>query len=582
MKRLLVTTAVEETWGQKQNILFLGDWCKLYKQRENWNKKVHDTVRYQGKDQNKFTIDHEYLVMLHEKIMCAVSKQLNKYHSTDYSLRHWRIIIGPWLSIFIPTIWERWENLKIAYLEHDFDEVFVTESSYCDFAKLDYKESVALLQKQDWNYQIYSDIILFQYKNACSIKLLKIKNQKNRLVSNKKKKSLIKRLQRFVDNMCSKIQKNYKVVFISSYFDIISLSKLSIMLRQFPRRYFQFDDDYFENKKEINERNITIEFNCKNDFESYLSKNLFKHIPYSYIEGFSILNKEVSKCNVNGKIIFSANAHFSNDFFKVWCAEQVRKNNSKLFISLHGGAIPSSMSAFARHEDLVSDKKIVWHKPLSKNQIRLPPNKFLRNKNVISENRKNVTIVGLDMGVYSYGHQSGPGSSLLLEDFNQKVVFIQKIKASLQKNIKVHPPTNPGWDIKNRYRDIFGEQIISPFESFSGAVYNSKIIVCTYPQTTFSEAMYSSIPTILLHTQEYWELCPEFDDLISTMMNAKIIFSDATLAAQHVSDVYFAPEIWWDSSEVVAARNLFYDYCLRTSDDWLSEWNSFFRCELVK
>jgi putative transferase (TIGR04331 family) len=496
-------------------------------------------------------------------------------------LRYWRIVIGPWLSIFVPTVWERWENLKVVFQDHDFNEVFVSEPDFCDFSKVDYAESNALLQDQKWNYQIYSDMILFQYSNACTIKACNVENHSSSYSAKRNKNSISNLVHRFIDKGIAKIQKNYKVVFISSYFDIRSLLKLSIKLRQFPRRYFQFDDVFFKNKTEVIKRNKTINFSCDNDFESYLSNNLFKHIPYSYIEGFNSLKEKAIQSNVNGKIIFTSNAHFSNDFFKVWCAEQVIKNESKLFISVHGGAIPSSMSAFARHEDIVSDKRIVWHKALNEKQVRLPPNKFIRARKIRLENNSDVTIVGLDLGIYSYGHQSGPNSSLILEDFNQKVEFIRKIPTSHQTNIKVFPYPHSGWDTKHRYVDIFGKAIISSSETFIDAICNSKIIVCTYPQTTFSEAMYSNTPVILLYIEEYWELRPEFKTLISIMKDAKIIFSDADLAAKHIGEIYAEPEIWWASHKVVTARNKFYELCLRTSDDWLAEWDLFFRRELA-
>jgi len=582
MKRLLVTTAVEETWGQEQDILFLGDWCKLYKTKEKWNNRVHDTVLFHEKNRVKFAADHEYLVILHEKVLSAVAKKLNEYHNTDHSLRYWRIVVGPWLSIFVPTIWERWESLKVAFLEHEFDEVFVADSSVCDFAKLDYQASAESLQEQILNYQIYSDIIQFQYGDSSSIKTLNVKNNFFYKVSSVPKKSITQILQRFIDNIMSKIQKKYNVVFISSYFDIISLFKLSIKLRQLPRRYFQFEDDLFQNKIEITDRKISIDLHCNNDFERYLSSNLFKNIPYSYVEGFSVLKERAFKCNVNGKIIFTSNSHFSNDFFKVWSAEQVINNNSKFFISVHGGAIPPSMCAFARHEDMVSDKYIVWHKALDKKQVQLPPHKFLKNKSRSLKNKMDVTIIGLDLGLYSYGHQSGTGSSLNLDDFNQKVAFIQNSSALLQKEIKVFPYPHPGWDTKSRYIDIFGEQVISSKDSFSDAIYTSKLIVCTYPQTTFSEAMFSNTPVVLLYVKEYWELQLEFNELLDAMIEAKIIFSDPTLAAQHVSEIYLKSEVWWESDIVVAARKLFHDSCLSLSNDWLTEWSLFFESELDK
>jgi len=582
MSKLLVTTAVEQTWGESQDLLFLGDWCKLYKQEKSWDKRVHQTVPYHRKDRVKFAHDHEYLIILHEKVLHAVSKKLNEYHNTRHSLRYWRIVIGPWLSIFVPTIFDRWESLKLVFLDYDFDEVFATQFTDFDFVKSDYQESTALIQSQKWNYQTYSDIILFQYKNKCVINKIDVVNEKSNINSNKPSRYLVKSMFRFIDNVMSKVQKNYKVVFVSSYFDIISIFRLSIKLKQLPRVYFNFHDHFLLKTKEINDRKVLIDFIVDSDFEKYLSINLFKNIPYSYIEGFQTLKNKALRCNLNGKIIFTANAHFSNDFFKIWSADQVCNKDSKLIISLHGGAIPSLMSSFSRHEDIVSDKKIVWHKSLNKKQIRLPPNKFLNKKIVTSKNKSGITVIGLDLGMYSYGHQSGPNSSLILEDFDQKVVFIENSSALFNGEVKIFPYSPSDWDIKSRYIDVFGEQIISPYKKFSDVINKSKIIVCTYPQTTFSEAMYSNTPVILLYVKEYWELRPEFNELLLTMKEAKIVFFDAILASKHISEIYSAPEEWWESDIVVSARNAFYDNCLRSSNDWLTEWGLFFKTELSK
>ena len=36
VNRLLVTTALEETWDTKKPMLFLGEWCKLYNRKKYW------------------------------------------------------------------------------------------------------------------------------------------------------------------------------------------------------------------------------------------------------------------------------------------------------------------------------------------------------------------------------------------------------------------------------------------------------------------------------------------------------------------------------------------------------------------
>jgi len=307
-----------------------------------------------------------------------------------------------------------------------------------------------------------------------------------------------------------------------------------------------------------------------------LSSNLFKHIPYNYLEGFEGLHRKADELKFRGDIVFTANAHFSNDFFKVWCAKQIEIKKSKFFISAHGGGIPSSISAFSDYELKVSDRKIVWHKPFEKKHVMLSPNKYVGSFKLKRMRRSNITIVSLDAGKYSNGRQSGPNSSLMLEDYNQKLNFIKNIPCELQQYTKIFPyPVSP-WNFQQRFSDVFGKKIISNSKSFDEAIYGSRIIVCTYPQTTFSEAMMSGIPTILLYTKKYWELAPEFDGLLSQLEEAKIVFSDPVLAANHISRIWDEPHNWWEGRVAAEARQEFASSCSNVKTNWASEWSLLF------
>ena len=44
---------------------------------------------------------------MYEKILKELSYELNKIHNKNFSLRAWRIIIGPWLNRFITVIFDR-------------------------------------------------------------------------------------------------------------------------------------------------------------------------------------------------------------------------------------------------------------------------------------------------------------------------------------------------------------------------------------------------------------------------------------------------------------------------------------------
>ena len=111
---LLVTTALEETWGTDEEILFLGEWCKLYDRKEIWQKREHTTLPFSWENRDQMYLDVEYLRELYERILPKLSAKLNEIHCTDHSVRYWRIFVGIWLGYFIQILFQRWASIDIA------------------------------------------------------------------------------------------------------------------------------------------------------------------------------------------------------------------------------------------------------------------------------------------------------------------------------------------------------------------------------------------------------------------------------------------------------------------------------------
>ena len=113
--------------------------------------------------------------------------------------------------------------------------------------------------------------------------------------------------------------------------------------------------------------------------------------------------------------------------------------------------------------------------------------------------------------------------------------------------------------------DFTGSLDTSP--SYKFVIQNSRLIVCTYPQTTFSEAMASGKSTILLYVPKYNELIPEAEPLLEILRNASIVFTDADMAAKHINQIWPTIDERWNSNEVENARNAYFDTALRIISD---------------
>ena len=112
MKKLLVTTAIEDTWGADEHIVFLGEWCRQYDRKKIWSKRSHEVLPFIWTDRQKFENDYLYLEDLYERVLDKFCIVLNDINNTNHKIKYWRMIIGPWLLIYISILWERWESLQ--------------------------------------------------------------------------------------------------------------------------------------------------------------------------------------------------------------------------------------------------------------------------------------------------------------------------------------------------------------------------------------------------------------------------------------------------------------------------------------
>ena len=577
----LVTTAIENTFGNGDYIIYLGEWCKKYSCKNAWSTRNYVVTKYHWKDRKKVQKDYNYLSELYERTLNIIYAKLNDIHNVDFSKKYWRIIIGPWLLTYISVLWDRWESIRIAENMCDEVKTIVPDKKENRSVASDYNSSIQLMVEDEWNYLMYCDIL--EWKKSPSIALIKQPFKSLGILKKREpiKSCLLHLILRVLDQILRLVWflDSYKVLLHNSYFPLDKVVRIYLRFFQFPRLHFEFEKKInFGRMNEVN-RYSGKQTSKNSGFEGFLSEQIFKDMPKAYLEGYNCLLK-YSQSLPKAELIVTANSHYGNEIFKIWSAGLVDKN-SKLVIASHGGALISKAVSFC-HEESICDKKAVWHIPLDETHIQLSPNRKMKKKDNVNKNINRVTLIGLEFPRYSYRIQFTPTSSLVLEDFDQKVNFIKLLKKNFDYNIKIRPYPNQGWFTKERYVDIFGGEIISNNRKLEKDIMQSKIVICSYPQTTFSEAMHSGVPTILLFMEEYWELDNKFDELVKNMKNVKIIFSDAKEAADHINSIWDAPEEWWGSQEVVSAREMFFNMCGRTNPNWIDEWSLFFKDELKK
>ena len=105
----LVINNSQKYYSTKKKYLFL-NYPIIEKLRNNKFNKYYSNKRWENNlILNK---DYKYLNSLYENYLEVLSNYLNKKNKKNFSIKYWRIVLGPWLFTFICVIFERWNSLN--------------------------------------------------------------------------------------------------------------------------------------------------------------------------------------------------------------------------------------------------------------------------------------------------------------------------------------------------------------------------------------------------------------------------------------------------------------------------------------
>ena len=103
----------------------------------------------------------------------------------------------------------------------------------------------------------------------------------------------------------------------------------------------------------------------------------------------------------------------------------------------------------------------------------------------------------------------------------------------------------------------------------------SKLIIVTYPQTAFSEAMYSNIPTILIVNKNFYLFTKKATETLDILKKNKIAFEDFEEAKSHINKNWKELELWWNNENVQSARKIFLKNFFNIEPNWYKEWSDY-------
>lgn len=591
---LLVLTALEETWGASEPLLFLGEWCKRYERRDVWESRNHTTVPFHWDDRNKLRQDYDYLESLHKTLLSSLAESLNQYHGVSFDDRYWQIQLDPWLMSYLGVMFDRWESLRYAFQADDSSTLLSTVWLEENFAApYSYNEFVQAAAYSDrWNQWVYQRILYAQYLD----KLTRIAGQNCPSGevclaprSPQSTRSPLKKLQALFRRLRGSLARSPRVVFLGTTFSPVAFVKLSLRLGQLPYRILALEELLDAKKSPPSASSpprsrMRLDWIGESDFERFIKSSIIADLPICTVEDYSTIRSQAHCISIRPKVVVTGSSHWDDPLAKTWIAEQAACN-TKFVVLEHGGSLPPYKELFD-FELSIADVRASWFRPYHVKHRQLPPPRLVEQYGAIFRIRRRLnkanccSLIANECASWVHRVHFYPMANQWSDSFSMVLDLYNRLNPKVRNAFRIKPyPASQGWNTAQRFADALGSDVLHKERSLERVYAMSKVIICSYPETTFSEAMASGVPTILMYPEHYYELNPVAYPLLSILRSAKVAFNDPAEAALHLNSIWDCPDEWWRSSETKYARHEFCMQALDHGPGWLSKWAKFLASE---
>ena len=607
-KNFLVTTGLIDTWEFNENNFLLGKWCEFYEFNDFDKKKFKREMpqgisiiqnTYHWNNNEKKFVDYENLKNVHENLLEIISSKLSIIHNINGNKEYWRVIISNWLGQYVTTNFDRWENIRIFFEKNNTEKFY---SNFIPLNDLDYipknhEKFITYSESDEWNHLIY--LRLLRFLNIQNLSLIKKEIVKEKLNTNHQTKDspVDINIIKLADNIISKFAFRFnKIIFDTFYFPKKEYLKICLRCKLIPSIYSNFfnfsvkSNGLLKDDKRTRFKKLLLETNTHDKFIQFLLLYIYNDIPESYIEDFDMIRKKILPLAKRKKIIFSMHSISENDNFKIYIAE-TKKVGSKYIHTDHGGGLTVETDDGQRVNPLfqlyekISYKMIKYDRTVKNKNINLflsPTLPMIKSKKQKKGN--NCSIIFVEQRKYLVKFSTGPQLAQSINLFDELTQFVNNLNPEIKSKIKLRTKThlfNEGYNYEKRFSEMFGEKSVdkyslkNSFDDFMNTLTNSKLIVVTYPQSAFSQAMYTNIPTILIIKKGHWLLSRPALQIFNVLKENRIAFEDFDEAATHINNNWKELDLWWKSKNVQFARKRFLENFFNVKSNWYSEWSDY-------
>ncbi len=574
----LATTALEEFWDTTMPIVFLGEWCLLYRRRSFWEPLNGQLLQSSLNSVEAAEAFYRYVDIIYERTLPILGETLNAIHGTRHGQRYWRIVLGPWLQIYLPVIYDRYRHVERALAQYPdctsmtlSENLFVTPANTLEYG--------CLVKEDSYNLQIFTKIFAvlgktFPCKGTQTVEATSL----DTFISNSWRHKVAGYLGKIYAGLSARL---FQTVFYKG--PLFSKASEFYLFMRTTGRAIPIYGQLTKQKNEILDSNIRQ--NLKNillgdsGFERCLSLMLYYDMPKCFLEGYGNLSNEVRNTYPKSpKVILSANAWYCDEGFKHWAAASAEKG-ALLVGTPHGGAYGGiAYMPAENHETAIVDRYYSWgwdRTDCAAKVIPFPATKLL--------GRKKIRATNLDTGIlwattslprYLLVNEVASFPAFASEYILWQERFAKTLHQKLVPALRLRPHREDGeWGVAQRLKECLSSLSIETWDlPFQESLSNCRLYVCDHCSTTFAEALSVNKPTILFWNPEINKLRQDAQPYYDLLRKSGILFDTPESAGEAVNRVYDDVETWWNYPERQNAVEIFCERYARNAPNAIELW----------
>lgn len=583
MKRYLITSADERTWKCDRPVIFLGDFCRPYEKSRLWSSMDAIVAEPYGLDVEERKRDYEVVTQLKKWLFEEIYPALNEIHGVHYDQKFWLILMGDWITRYVDVIYNRVRTLEQCLSRYPISTISIKSIRDFKFSATNSLGAVGNFNDDEWNDALFAIIVKRQFSNF-QIDEMETEESGRWRGAKKAGPNVVKKSIRSLAATLNKLLfavlgRQEDALFISSYLPRSVEIKLQLKLGQVPvlwnlgyKEVEVLSSSYSHGKRAFLD-SLLIRKDAESEIQSFLKDLFHLMVPIVYLEGFKELTEIVEKLPwpTRPQFIFTSNNYDFDDAFKLYAAKRKAESGSKYYIGCHGSGFFSYFEN-PTNAERVCDKYITWG--WNHGLAQHTPGFIFTTAGRKAARQKNGKLLLVQHPLLNrvttwdvYGEH---------EDYfvkqNQFVNFLSK-DPRLNLVIRLHGASkNRGWCEFERWREIdAGLNIDCGDQKISQLISESRLVVFGYDSTGFAEAMALNIPVMVFLQVGFEQLNPYSRPFYSKLLDLGIAHASPETMAKKVNEVWDNVNIWWESSEIQDARELFCNGYARVSPNPVQE-----------